>query len=224
MNDGRWRWLRVGPLSAIVLGALAFALGMPAHANAALTSQVNKVASASTVITAVTPSVASAAPSRDAEPPGRLPDGLKVGGMKVGGMKVPAKNSKALATFTLAPKEDGLAAAQVVTCYVFDSGPYDINGRTIGFNVDVICNGMVDQIITEEAMVQYASAGGYVGIANSYKKCDLLATDYLPCPTTANCSFAAEYYFGIATVQAFLGTEHKQLSLVTPGQAIPCAV
>lgn len=176
------------------------------------------------VIMAVTSGAASAAPSRDAEPPGRLPDGLKVGGMDVGGMTVPAEDSGALATFTLKPKEDGFAAAQVVTCYVFDSGPYGIDGRTIGFNVDVICDGVVDQIITEEAMVQYASAGGYVGIANSYRKCDLLATDYLPCPTTANCSFAAEYYFGIATVQAFLGTENKQLSLVTPGQPLPCAV
>jgi hypothetical protein len=171
------------------------------------------------VITATTPSVASAAPDRGADLPASLLEVLKVGGAEVAA----AEDSGAVTTFTLAPKKGGLAA-QVVTCYVFDSGPYGIDGFTIGFNVDVICNGVVDLVTTEMGLVQYASAGGYVGIPNSYEKCELLATDYLPCATTANCSFAAEFYLGIATVRASLGTEHRELSLVTPGRVIPCAV
>jgi hypothetical protein len=172
------------------------------------------ITAALAVIMVVTPGVAGA------DVPASPPNGLVVDGIEVAAVE----NTGAGTTITLAPKEDGLAAAPLVTCTVFDSGPYGINGATIGFNVDVVCDGVVDLLSTEMAMVQYATAGGYTGIPGSYRNCELLATDYLPCASTAHCSLAAEYYFGIATVRAYLGTAYRELSLVTSGRVIPCAV
>jgi hypothetical protein len=165
-----------------------------------------------TVIMAVTPGVASAAPSVPA-------------GLTVDGMAVPATGTASpITTFTLTPQGEGLVAAPLVTCTVFDSGPYGINGFTIGFTVDTICDGTVDFLSTDMAMGQYATAGGYVGVPGSYRHCELLATDYLPCASTGPCSLAAEFYFGFATVRAALGTDYKELSLITSNRVIPCAV
>lgn len=178
------------------------------------------LAAAAVLIIAVTPSVANAAPNNGADPSASLLDRFTSEGP---GVVVPEKSGKAR-TFTFAPEENGLAAAEVVTCTVFHSGPYSIGGLAIGFNVDVLCDGEVDLLKTKMAMVQYSSAGGVIGIPSSYRNCELLATGYLPCATSTACSFAAEYYWGIAQVDAYLGAEHEQLLLATPARAFACAV